>query len=78
MRSKNFIPITMGFWKCEYQIKGEKLMMENIKKWKKKEEKQKEMNLNIKILIQRNPGLWSSLTVFTANRQKMKFTIHTI
>ena len=20
--SKNFIPITMGFWKCEYQIKG--------------------------------------------------------
>ena len=23
--SKNFIPNTLGFWKCEYQIKGEKL-----------------------------------------------------
>ena len=27
--NKNFIPETLGFWKCEYQIKGEKL-----KRWR--------------------------------------------
>ena len=30
--SKNFIPETMGFWKCEYQIKVKNLKMESMKR----------------------------------------------
>ena len=78
MCSKNFIPITMGFWKCEYQIKGEKF---NDGEYQKvdingKETKGDEFeyyNPNSK-----KPAIWSKLIIFTCHRQQMKYSRYTI
>ena len=78
MCSKNFIPITMGFWKCEYQIKGEKF---NDGEYQKvdingKETKGDEFeyyNPNSK-----KPAIWSKLIIFTGHRQQMKYNKYTI
>ena len=71
--SKNFLPITMGFWKCEYQIKGEKF----------KNGEYEEININGKETfgdnfeyfdpISNETTYWSSLIIFTGHRQKMKY-----
>ena len=71
--SKNFLPVTMGFWKCEYQIKGEKF----------KNGEYEEINLNGKETVGDNFEYydqnknkvvsWSYLSVFTGYRQKMKY-----
>ena len=71
--AKNFLPSTMGFWKCEYQIKGEKF----------KDGDYEEVELNGKETngndfeyydpYKSGATFWSSLKVFTGHRQKMKF-----
>ena len=71
--SKNFLPVTMGFWKCEYQIKGEKF----------KNGEYEEININGKETFGNNfeyfdpisneTTYWSSLIIFTGHRQKMKY-----
>ena len=71
--AKNFLPSTMGFWKCEYQIKGEKF----------KDGEYEEVDLNGKETngndfeyydpYKSGATFWSSLKVFTGHRQKMKF-----
>ena len=71
--SKNFLPITMGFWRCEYQIKGEKF----------KNGDYEEININGKETFENDfeyfdPNSndtvsWSYLTIFTGHRQKMKY-----
>lgn len=76
--SKNFIPETMGFWKCEYQIKGEKF----------KDGEYEEVDLNGKETngndfeyfdpYKSGTTFWSSLKIFTGHRQKMKFRRYTI
>ena len=70
---KNFLPVTMGFWKCKYQIKGEKF----------KNGEYVELNLNGKETVGDNFEYydqnknkvvsWSYLSVFTGYRQKMKY-----
>jgi len=71
--SKNFLPATMGFWKCEYQIKGEKF----------KNGEYEEININGKETFGNNfeyfdpisneTTYWASLIIFTGHRQKMKY-----
>ena len=63
----------MGFWKCEYQIKGEKF----------KNREYEEININGKETFGNNfeyfdpisneTTYWSSLIIFTGHRQKMKY-----
>ena len=78
MCSKNFIPITMGFWKCEYQIKGEKFEDGEYQEVEINGRETKGDEFEYYDPNSKKPGLWSSLTIFTANRQKMKFSTHTI
>ena len=76
--SKNFLPITMGFWRCEYQIKGEKF----------KNGDYEEININGKETFENDfeyfdPNSndtvsWSYLTIFTGHRQKMKYKEKTV
>ena len=76
--AKNFLPSTMGFWKCEYQIKGEKF----------KDGEYEEVDLNGKETngndfeyfdpYKSGTTFWSSLKIFTGHRQKMKFRKYTI
>ena len=71
--NKNFVPLTMGFWKCEYQIKGEKL----------KNGDYQEININGKETrgndfeyydpYKNETTSWSWLKIFTCHRQKMKY-----
>ena len=71
--AKNCLPSTMGFWKCEYQLKGEKF----------KDGDYEEVDLNGKETngddfeyydpYKSGATFWSSLKVFTGHRQKMKF-----
>ena len=68
----------MGFWKCEYQIKGEKF----------KDGDYEEVDLNGKETngddfeyydpYKSGTTFWSNLMIFTGHRQKMKFRKHTI
>ena len=78
MCSKNFIPITMGFWKCEYQIKGEKFEDGEYQEVEINGRETKGDEFEYYDPNSKKPGLWSSLTVFTANRQKMKFSTQKI
>ena len=71
--SKNFIPSTMGFWKCEYQIKGEKLKDGNYE----------EVNINGRETngddfeyfdpYNNNTTYWTNLIILTGHKQLMKY-----
>ena len=70
---KNFIPLTFGFWKCEYQIKGVRL----------KNGEYEDVNINGKETkgddfeyydpSDNGTSYWDSLTVFVCPRQKLKY-----
>jgi hypothetical protein len=70
---KNFMPLTFGFWKCEYQIKGVRL----------KNGEYEDVNINGKETkgddfeyydpSDNGTSYWDSLTVFVCPRQKLKY-----
>ena len=72
--SKNFLPVTMGFYKCEYQIKGKKF----------KDGAYEIVDINGKETngddfeyfdpYKNKSTSWPSLQVFTGHRQKMKYS----
>ena len=72
--SKNFLPVTMGFYKCEYQIKGKKF----------KDGEYEIIDINGKETngddfeyfdpYKNKSTSWPSLQVFTGHRQKMKYS----
>ena len=71
--SKNFIPLTLGFWKCEYQIKGEKLkdgeyisVNINGKETKGNDFEYYDTNETGKVF-------WSKLIIFVGYIQEMKY-----
>jgi hypothetical protein len=71
--SKNFIPLTLGFWKCEYQIKGEKLkdgeyisVNINGKETKGNDFEYYDSNETGKVF-------WSKLIIFVGYIQEMKY-----
>ena len=71
--NKNFMPLTFGFWKCEYQIKGVRL----------KNGEYEDVNINGKETkgddfeyydpSDNGTSFWDSLTVFVCPRQKLKY-----
>ena len=81
MCSKNFMPITMGFWKCEYQIKGEKLEEGEYKDIDISGRETKGDNFEYFDPYKsgnRYIACWSNLIIFTGHRQKMKYRKYTI
>ena len=70
---KNFMPLTFGFWKCEYQIKGVRL----------KNGEYEDVNINGKETkgddfeyydpSDNGTSFWDSLTIFVCQRQKLKY-----
>ena len=75
MCSKIFVAKTMGFWKCEYQIKGEKLDEDGDGNYQEIDINGKETkgdDFEYYDPYERKQTFWSSLTVFTGHRQKMK------
>ncbi len=71
--SKNFIPNTMGFWKCEYQIKGEKFRNGEYQEVEINGRETKGDEFEYYDPYANQTAFWSSLTIFIANRQKMKY-----
>ena len=69
---KNFIPLTVGFWKCEYQIKGEKL---DDGEYKNVEINGRETSGDDFEYYDPYKGksFWSNLIIFACHRQKMKY-----
>ena len=76
--SKNFLPLTMGFWKCEYQIKGEKLKGGDYEEIDICGKETKGDNFEYYDPNSNDTAFWSNLLVFTGYRQKMKYRKNTI
>ena len=71
--SKNFVPITMGFWKCEYQIKGEKLKNGDYEEVNINGKETKGDNFEYFNPYKNETASWSKLMICTGHRQKMKY-----
>ena len=71
--SKNFLPITMGFWKCEYQIKGEKFRNGNYEEVNINGKETKGDDFEYFNPYKIETASWSNLMIFTGHRQKMKY-----
>ena len=71
--SKNFIPLTTGFWKCEYQIKGEKLKDGEYIKVDIKGKETKENDFEYYDTNKEGTVFWSNLIICAGYIQKMKY-----
>ena len=71
--SKNFIPITMGFWKCEYQIKGEKFKNGDYEDVDISGKETNGNDFEYYDPYSTGTNYWSSLIIFTCHRQDMKY-----
>jgi len=76
--SKNFIPNTMGFWKCEYQIKGEKLKNGDYEEIDINGKETKGDDFEYYDPNKNDTTFWSSLMIFTGHRQKLKHRDYSI
>jgi hypothetical protein len=70
---KNFIPKTLGFWKCEYQIKGEKLKDGDYIKVDINGRETKGDDFEYFDADENGTVNWNKLSVFACYRQKMKY-----
>ena len=70
---KNFIPLTLGFWKCEYQIKGEKLKNGEYRKVNINGKETKDDNFEYFDANENGTAIWDELIIFACYRQKMKY-----
>jgi len=71
--NKNFIPKTLGFWKCEYQIKGEKLKDGEYCKVNINGKETKGDDFEYFDADENGTATWSELLVFACYRQKIKY-----
>jgi hypothetical protein len=71
--SKNFIPSTTGFWKCEYQIKGEKLKEGEYQKVDLNGMETKGNDFEYYDTDENGKVNWSELKIFACHRQEMKY-----
>ena len=71
--NKNFIPQTLGFWKCEYQIKGEKFKNGEYCKVNINGKETKDDNFEYFDSDENGTVTWSELIVFACHRQKIKY-----
>ena len=71
--SKNFIPSTTGFWKCEYQIKGEKLKDGEYQQVDLNGMETKGNDFEYYDIDENGKVNWSKLKIFACHRQEMKY-----
>ena len=71
--SKNFIPNTLGFWKCEYQIKGEKLKDGEYIPVNINGKETKGNNFEYYDTNESGTSFWSKLIICVGYIQKMKY-----
>ena len=71
--NKNFIPLTLGFWKCEYQIKGEKLKNGEYIRININGRETKGDDFEYFDTDENGTTTWNELIVFACYRQKMKY-----
>ena len=76
--SKNFLPKTMGFWKCEYQIKGEKLNEGDYEDIDINGKETREKYFEYFDPYKTGTISWTSLEIFAGHRQKMKYKKNSI
>ena len=76
--SKNFLPKTMGFWKCEYQIKGEKLNEGDYEDIDINGKETREKYFEYFDPYKSGTTTWTSLEIFAGHRQKMKYKKNSI
>ena len=70
---KNFIPLTLGFWRCEYQIKGEKLKDGEYSEVNINGKETKDDNFEYFDANENGTAIWDELIIFACYRQKMKY-----
>ena len=70
---KNFVPKTLGFWKCEYQIKGEKLKEGDYYKVNINGKETKGDDFEYFDTDENGTTTWTELVIFACYRQKMKY-----
>lgn len=71
--SKNFLPSTTGFWKCEYQIKGEKFKDGDYKQIDLNGMETKGNDFEYYDTDENGKVEWSELKIFACYRQEMKY-----
>ena len=71
--SKNFIPLTLGFWKCEYQIKGEKLKDGEYISVNINGKETKGNDFEYYDTKETGKVFWSKLIIFVGYIQEMKY-----
>jgi hypothetical protein len=76
--SKNILPKTMGFWKCEYQIKGEKYKDGSYEDVDINGKETREKNFEYFDSCEKGTSFWSKLEIFTGHRQEMKYEKNSI
>lgn len=70
---KNFMPLSLGFWQCEYQIKGLKLQNGEYKTININGRETKDNDFEYYDPYDNGTSFWSSLIIFACPRQKMKY-----
>ena len=70
---KNFIPQTLGFWKCEYQIKGEKFKDGDYSEVIINGKETKDDDFEYFDADENGTTTWSELIVFACYRQEIKY-----
>ena len=73
--NKNFIPQTLGFWKCEYQIKGEKFKNGEYCKVNINGKETKDDDFEYFDADENGTATWSELLVFACYRQEIKYKV---
>ena len=76
--NKNFMPLTFGFWKCEYQIKGEKLYEGDYEDIDINGKETREKYFEYFDPYKSGTTTWTSLEIFAGHRQKMKYKKNSI
>ena len=70
---KNFMPLTFGFWKCEYQIKGVRLKNGEYEDVKINGKETKGDDFEYYDPSDNGTSYWDCLTIFVCPRQKLKY-----
>ena len=70
---KNFMPLTFGFWKCEYQIKGVRLKNGEYEDVNVNGKETKGDDFEYYDPSDNGTSFWDSLTIFVCQRQKLKY-----
>ena len=67
------VPKTCGFWNCEYQFEGDKIEEGELKHIDTKSKETKDDDFEYFNPYENDSALWTNLTIYTIEKQKVKF-----